>query len=431
MRCPKLKDLPEPPLKKTGWPWTEESPQLPDTMPDGSPWPRVSIVTPSYNQGEFLEETIRSVLLQGYPNLEYIIIDGGSQDNSVEIIKKYEPWLAYWVSEPDKGQAHAINKGFKRATGKIVTWLNSDDIYAKMAFKNVLMCFSRNLDIVYGDCEYVNENGRKKRTFTSPSELSLINFVFAEPPFLQPSVFFKSALLDNIGYLNEDYHYRFDSEYWIRLFMSNCRFFHLQTVLSYYRIHSNSKTVNYGISKAYLEDMSLLEKLFEEFSVQQNIRKLALLYSYWRSILVYYSRRPLPIEIERLRIKIKELDGAKIIPQLLKHPVFVKELILVLLQSDLKRDFNNCACRLRCFQKEILSELLCVSLFENIETQLRLSYLVENFRSDRSIRNLYLMVKQLLLNPGYSLNLLRNKFMNHNVKLKIFTKMLSSEMRQV
>ncbi|GAI34604.1 unnamed protein product, partial [marine sediment metagenome] len=129
MRSPTLTHLPPPPAGKTGWPWIEESPQLPDTLPDGSLWPRVSIITPSYNQGQFIEETIRSVLLQGYANLEYIIMDGGSTDDSVEIIRKYEPWLTYWVSEPDRGQAHAIDKGFARSTGEILAWLNSDDTY--------------------------------------------------------------------------------------------------------------------------------------------------------------------------------------------------------------------------------------------------------------------------------------------------------------
>src|SRR5262245_19754812 len=110
MQCPTLPELPPPPLGKTGWPWTVETQRLPAVRPDGSTWPRISIVTPSYDQGQFIEETIRSVLLQGYPDLEYIVIDGGSTDGAVDIIRKYAPWLTYWTSEPDHGQAHAINK---------------------------------------------------------------------------------------------------------------------------------------------------------------------------------------------------------------------------------------------------------------------------------------------------------------------------------
>src|SRR5215475_12968937 len=98
MQCPTLAELPSPPPHKTGWPWTVETPQLPPTRPDGSLWPSVSIVTPSYNQGAFIEETVRSVLLQGYPRLEYIVIDGGSTDQTVNVIRRYERWLTYWVS---------------------------------------------------------------------------------------------------------------------------------------------------------------------------------------------------------------------------------------------------------------------------------------------------------------------------------------------
>src|SRR5215471_5184742 len=122
-------DLPLPQPKNAGhagWPWSEESVSGLAALPvplDRQALPRISVVTPSYNQGQFLERTIRSVLMQGYPNLEYIVVDGGSSDGSVETIRKYERHLAYWRSEPDRGQSHAINEGFKKSTGEIMCWL--------------------------------------------------------------------------------------------------------------------------------------------------------------------------------------------------------------------------------------------------------------------------------------------------------------------
>lgn len=158
MRCPTLTDLPPPPEGKTGWPWTRETPRVPESMPDGKPWPRISIVTPSYNQGQFIEETIRSVLLQGYPDLEYIIIDGGSTDESVEIIRKYERWITFWVSEPDSGQTNAINKGFKRSTGEIVAWLNSDDVYTAGSLCTAAKAFAEqpHVAVIYGKIDAID-----------------------------------------------------------------------------------------------------------------------------------------------------------------------------------------------------------------------------------------------------------------------------------
>ena len=129
MRCPTLAELPPPPSGRIGWPWTEEVPQAPILPEGGGTWPKVSIVTPSFNQGEFIEQTIRSVLLQGFPNLEYIIIDGGSSDSCVAIIRKYERWLGFWVSEPDQGVANAVKKGFAKATGDMFGIMCADDFY--------------------------------------------------------------------------------------------------------------------------------------------------------------------------------------------------------------------------------------------------------------------------------------------------------------
>ena len=137
MRCPTLAELPAPPVGKTGWPWTEETEHLPEKMEDGTTWPRITIVTASYNRADFIEETIRSILLQGYPDFEYIIIDGASADGTVDVIKKYESWLTYWESEPDRGQSHALNKGLARATGDIITYFSSDDYYLPSTFADV------------------------------------------------------------------------------------------------------------------------------------------------------------------------------------------------------------------------------------------------------------------------------------------------------
>jgi len=243
MRCPTLSELPPPPPGRTGWPWAEESPQLPDTMPDGSPWPRVSIVTPSYNQAQFIEETIRSVLLQGYPDLEYIIIDGGSTDGSVEIIRKYEPWLAYWVSEPDRGQSHAINKGFARATGEICAWLNSDDVYVPGAVSKAAYFLSQYPEcaLVYGDCDCIDQQSNclsRMRAMPFDLQQQLLGNLIP-----QPTAFLRAAMLQSLGALDESLHYVMDYELWLRI-GSQWPVAHMpDTVLARFRLSGANKTV--------------------------------------------------------------------------------------------------------------------------------------------------------------------------------------------
>lgn len=186
--------------------------------------PRITIVTPSFNQGAFLEQTITSVLDQGYPNLEYIVIDGGSTDDSVEIIRKYQAHLAYWVSESDRGQTHAINKGFSRATGEIRAYLNSDDYYVPGALKAVAEHFLANpeTDLAHGRCVYVDELGtRIGAQFgdiqTYPQILDLWDVWWNSRQFVQPEVFWSRRIADRIGAFREELHFVMDYEYWLRI----------------------------------------------------------------------------------------------------------------------------------------------------------------------------------------------------------------------
>ncbi|MBC7489959.1 MAG: glycosyltransferase [Glaciimonas sp.] len=180
-------------------------------------YPRLTIITPSYNQGQFLEETILSVLNQDYPNLEYIVIDGGSTDSSVEIIKKYEHRLAYWVSEKDKGQADAINKGLAMANGEIIGWINSDDIYLPWSFRNAISFLNNNKDIsmVSGGRMLINEK-TDVIGFSFPTSYNPRNgYTIA-----QETVFWRSSVNRTIGVLDEKLHFAMDVDFFIRIYLS-------------------------------------------------------------------------------------------------------------------------------------------------------------------------------------------------------------------
>ena len=248
MKCPALKDLPPPPRGKGGWPWTEETTRIPDETSKGQSWPKISVITPSYNQGEFLEETIRSVLLQGYPDLEYIIIDGASTDHSVEIIKRYEPWLTYWESEPDRGQSHAINKGFRRARGEILAWINSDDPYVPGAFRRVseLVHSFCCQDVEWegwliGRCLIWNLIDGERRNLNPelPPE-DPVQLLKLRCP--QRSSFWSRSCWERVGPLSEDLHFAFDTEFFLRLVFSGYQPILLPEVLALGRVHPECKT---------------------------------------------------------------------------------------------------------------------------------------------------------------------------------------------
>lgn len=243
MRCPTLDELPPPPAGKAGWPWAEETPREATPTIDDQPPPRVSIVTPSFNQGPFLEETIRSVLLQGYPDLEYIIIDGGSTDDSVEIIRKYEKWVACWVSEKDRGQTDAINKGFSRSTGEICAYLNSDDVYLPNALHNVARLFEKYPEaaLLYGDCQLIDESSRVIDLWLAP-HFNLLEFVF-RCYIPQQATFWRKSTHSDVGDFKAEMHYAFDYEMWLRI-AARYRLFHARLLLAQHRKAEGTKTVS-------------------------------------------------------------------------------------------------------------------------------------------------------------------------------------------
>jgi glycosyltransferase involved in cell wall biosynthesis len=221
--------------------------------------PKISIVTPSYNQGRYLEQTILSVLGQCYPNTDYIIIDGESTDNSREIIQKYSKYLSYWVSEKDKGQADAINKGFRVAKGDIYCWLNSDDYLFPGTFHYIAQCFNnkmRDCALLYGSCLFFHEGTGHGRIIVPPDwdkELLFLNdYIY------QPSAFWTRGLWEKNGELNSTYNYAFDWEWWLRA--SQFGVFEKTTqCLSAYRHHDKHKSGSYSEERA-CELISVIEK---------------------------------------------------------------------------------------------------------------------------------------------------------------------------
>jgi glycosyltransferase involved in cell wall biosynthesis len=225
--------------------------------------PLISIVTPSFNQSQFLEETIISVLEQDYPNIEYMVIDGGSIDGSLDIITKYSNRLSYWVCETDTGQSEAINKGWRRAKGKYITWLNSDDVLLPSSISIAVNYLEAHIEVqaVYGDFDRMNEKSKSietviRRQINWPQDIQNIN-----NPITQPGSLIRSDVLRKIGYLDESYFFCMDLDFFIRigLVYGNDSIVYLPTCLSRFRNHVHSKS-----SRAELIRLSEIEVLYKD-----------------------------------------------------------------------------------------------------------------------------------------------------------------------
>lgn len=249
MRCPSLAELPPAPAGKTGWPWFLPNDQgaLPNSLP--SPLPSISIVMPCFNAAQFIEEALRAVLLQNYPEFELIVIDGGSTDGTVEVIKRYEPWLKYWASEKDRGQSHAINKGLVRTTGELFNWANADDIMCPNAFMTLADLYLKNPKCagVFGAMEVFDEKGYQNTWHPIPGDKEEIG-VWGKSAFLpQPAALFPCQLCKDIGGVNEALHYVMDVDLILRL-ADHGPFAVTKSPTYRFRHHQESKTVRGNVA---------------------------------------------------------------------------------------------------------------------------------------------------------------------------------------
>lgn len=252
--------------------------------------PLVSIVTPSYNQAAFLNATIRSVLDQDYPNLEYIIIDGGSTDESVNIIRRYQARLAYWVSERDAGQADAINKGWQRARGEIVAYLNSDDTYEPGAVRAAVEYLMQHPDsaLVYGHCYQINEAGERVGMLRAiPVD---VRALLLRNSIMQPTVFLRRAVLEQVGMLDLTLGYSLDYDLWLRVAQHH-HIGALPKPLANFRAHDASKS--FAQPLAFIRDREkILTRFFANPQLDPALQPLyerAMLNSYLTTILICFA----------------------------------------------------------------------------------------------------------------------------------------------
>ena len=295
-----LNHLPPPPEGTFGFPWTEETPP----QYNGQNLPKITIITPTFNQGQYIEQTIRSILLQNYSNLEYIIIDGGSTDNTIEIIKKYSDFITYWVSEKDNGQSHAINKGLKQATGDVFNWLNSDDYYLPNALSTVGKAFMNNeLNVFCGQLLTETKDGNRTH-FRGAFTKKTIEKTITSRYFCQPPTFFRLSIVKQLGGVATQLHFCMDLELWVNYL---AHFGHSgieenKAFLSVFRLHEAAKTHN-DYSIMHTDHINLLLSIIDSSALKADFPRLFRLNN---PFFTHYFKKKYPLSI----LNKKELKNA-------------------------------------------------------------------------------------------------------------------------
>lgn len=232
--------------------------------------PRVTVITPSYNQSEFLSTTITSVLSQDYDDIEYLIFDGGSSDGSRAVLETIRDSRVRWVSEKDRGQSDALNKGLRTATGDIITYINSDDtlLPGTVRFATEYLRSHPEVDILYGDCEAIDAQGRHLREMRSASLDLTAWFTGQHPNIHQPGTFWRRRVTERIGFFDNTMQYSFDSDYWIRATLAGFKLEYVPGIRAQYRFHDTSKSTS-QTDRFYDDWLRIVEKVFNDASVPE------------------------------------------------------------------------------------------------------------------------------------------------------------------
>ena len=234
--------------------------------------PKISIVIPSYNQAAYLEETLKSVFCQNYPNTEVLVLDGGSKDGSIQIIEKYAPKLAYWVSKPDGGQTPALIDGFQRTTGDIQCWLNSDDLLTPGSLRVIGEAFRNrpDVDVVFGDAIWMDASGRHLRV---QKEIPFNRFLWFHTYNYIPgmSTFWRKSLYERVGGLDPTFNLAMDADLWIRFSDAKAKFLHVKEILSKTRFHPEQKT-----RKLNQQSQSEIQKIYFRYHPRSRAEILSL-----------------------------------------------------------------------------------------------------------------------------------------------------------